>query len=168
MSTTTAAIPSADPASSAAERWLEGFVEGWRAPRGADQFLAHFRPMLAPDVRLVQPQLPTAVGWRGFEQQVVRPLFAILPDIRAEVERWGANGDVLYIELTLRATLGGRPVSWRACDRVTLREGLAIERESYFDPGPLLGALARSPRAWPAFVRAQARSRKSQAKRRQQ
>jgi ketosteroid isomerase-like protein len=157
---------SASQASSAAERWLEGFTEGWRAPRGADAFAEHFRPMLAPDVRLIQPQLPTVTGVRGFEEQFVRPMFALFPDIRGEVERWAAREDVLYIELTLRATLAGRPVSWRACDRVTLKDGLAVERESYFDPAPLLAAIARSPRAWPAFLRAQARSRISQLSKR--
>ena len=47
----------------------------------------------------------------------------------------------------------------RACDRVTLRDGVAIERESHADPTPLLVALARSPREWPGFLRTQARLR---------
>jgi hypothetical protein len=62
------------------------------------------------------------------------------------------------IELTLRGTLGARPVSWRACDRVTLRDGVAIERESYLDPSPILAAVPRAPRAWPQFLRMQART----------
>jgi hypothetical protein len=62
----------------------------------------------------------------------------------------------VYIELTLRGSLGGRPVAWRVCDRVTLRDGVAVERESYFDPAPLLAAIARTPRAWPTFMRVQA------------
>jgi ketosteroid isomerase-like protein len=160
------AQPQSESPPSAAERWLAGFVEGWRAPRGPDAFIAHFRPMLGPHVRLVQPQSPTVTGVRAFEEQVVRPLFAVLPDVRGEVERWAANGDVLYVELTLHATLGGRAVRLRACDRITLNDGLAIERESYFDPGPLLAAIARTPRAWPAFLRAQVRSRKHRPKRR--
>ena len=69
------------------------------------------------------------------------------------VVRWAARGETLYIELTLSGTLGGRPVSWRVCDRVTLRDGLAIERESYFDPGPLIAAVIRTPRAWAPFLR---------------
>jgi ketosteroid isomerase-like protein len=142
----------------AAETWLAGFREGWRAPQGPDAFVAHFCPMLAPDVRLIQPQLPTTTGLRAFEEDFVRPLFTLFPDVRGEVKRWAARGEVLYIELTLHATLAGRPLSWRVCDRVTLRDGLAIERESYFDPAPLLSAIARSPRAWPTFLRVQARS----------
>jgi ketosteroid isomerase-like protein len=149
--------PASADANSAAERWAAGFIEGWRAPAGPEAFAQHFRPMLAPDVRLISPQLPTLTGLRAFEEEFVRPLFALFPDVRGEVERWASQGDVLYIEMTLRGTLAGRPVSWRLCDRVTLRDGLAVERESYFDPGPLLAAVARTPRAWPIFLRLQAR-----------
>ena len=159
MATTTTAVPrESDEFQAQAERWVADFSEGWQAPKGPAAFVEHFRSRLAPDVRLVQPQLPTLVGLRAFEQRFVRPLFELMPDIRGEVERWAAGGDTVYIELTLRATLGGRPVSWRVCDRVKLRDGVAIERESYFDPGPLIAAIARTPRAWPKFARFQASS----------
>jgi hypothetical protein len=140
-----------------AESWVQGFIEGWRDPRGPDAFVAHFGPMLAADVRLIQPRLPAVIGLQAFEHEFVRPLFALVADIRAEVERWAARDDELFIELTLRGTIAGRPIAWRACDRVTLREGLAVERESYFDPGPLLAAVASRPRAWLPFLRLQAR-----------
>jgi ketosteroid isomerase-like protein len=150
----------------AAEEWVDGFAAGWRAPTGPDQFAAHFREMLAPDVRLIQPQIPTTVGFRAFEEQFVRPVFALIPDLHADVERWAARGETLYIELTLRGTLAGRPLSWRACDRVTLRDGIAVERESYFDPAPLIAAVAMTPRAWPRFLRLQARNLASNLTRR--
>lgn len=141
-----------------AQAWVEGFAAGWRKPGSPDAFAAHFRRMLAPEIRLIQPQLPTLAGHRAFEEGFVKPLFALIPDLHGEVERWGSRGDSLYIELTLRGTLGGRPLSWRACDRVTLRDGLAIERESYFDPSPILRAVALAPRAWPRFLRVQGRA----------
>jgi ketosteroid isomerase-like protein len=159
MATTTTAVPrETDEFQAQAARWVSDFTEGWRAPKGPEAFVEHFRSRLAADVRLVQPQLPTVVGLRGFEQRFVRPLFELMPDIRGDVERWAAGGDTVYIELTLRGTLGGRSLSWRVCDRVTLRDGVAIERESYFDPGPLIAAIARTPRAWPKFTRFQASS----------
>jgi ketosteroid isomerase-like protein len=149
-------MPTAGSDSSVAETWIEGFAEGWRAPTGPDSFSAHFRKLLAPDVRLIQPQLPTVVGHEAFEEGFVRPVFALMPDVRGEVERWTADGDKLYIELTVSGTLGGRPISWRVCDRVTLRDGMAVERESYFDPTVLMGAVLKRPRAWPRFLRLQA------------
>lgn len=142
--------------SDGAERWVAAFIEGWRAPSGPEAFAAHFRSHLSEDVRLIQPQLPALVGLRAFEEHFVAPLFALIPDIHGVVERWAARGDTVYIELTLRGSLGGRPVAWRVCDRVTLRDGVAVERESYFDPAPLLAAIARTPRAWPTFMRVQA------------
>ena len=137
------------------EQWVQGFVEGWRAPVGAREFAEHFRPLLADDVRLVQPQLPSLTGFRAFADSFVAPTFALIPDIHGEVERWAASGDTLYIELTLRGTVGGRPLSFRACDRISLRDGVAVERESYFDPTPLLLAVARAPRTWARFLQIQ-------------
>jgi ketosteroid isomerase-like protein len=150
-----AAVP--DP-ETVARAWVDGFAAGWRAPSSPEAFAAHFRSLLAPDVRLIQPQLPALQGHRAFEEDFVKPLFALIPDLHGEVERWGSRGDTLYIEMTLLGTLAGRQLSWRVCDRLTLRDGVAVERESYFDPSHLLAALARTPRAWPAFLRLRTRS----------
>jgi ketosteroid isomerase-like protein len=151
------ATATTDP-DTAARTWVEAFAEGWRRPRDPESFAAHFRPLLAPEIRLIQPQLPEIRGHSAFEEEFVKPLFALFGDLHGEVERWASTGHSLYIELTLRGTLAGRPLSWRVCDRLTLRDGMAIERESYFDPSPLIAAVARTPRAWPAFVRLRARS----------
>lgn len=143
-----------------AEQWVERFKVGWRAGDGPDAFAEHFRPMLAPDVRLVQPQLPPLHGFEAFKESFVKPTFALIPDIHGEVERWAADEQgteqgTIYIELTLHGTIGRRALSFRACDRLSMRDGVAIERESYFDPAPLLSAVLRSPSAWPRFVRLQ-------------
>jgi ketosteroid isomerase-like protein len=139
----------------ATEAWIREFEEGWRRPAGPDAFTEHFEPILDPEVRLVQPQMPTAVGRRAFRELFARPVFTLIPDLHAEVHEWAVRGDVAYVEFTLRGTLGGRPIAWRAVDRLTLREGLLVERRSFFDPGPLLVAVLTRPRAWPRFVRAQ-------------
>ena len=142
----------------AAQAWVEGFIEGWRAPAGPESFAAHFKPMLDPEVRMIQPQLPACIGHRAFEEQFVRPLFELIPDVRGEVEHWAMRGNRLYIELTLHGHIAGRPVRFRACDRITLRDGLAVERVSYADPTQLLAPVARTPRAWGRFVRIQGRA----------
>ncbi len=145
------------PENTVAEKWIAGFAEGWRAPGDPDAFAAHFNELLAPDVRLIQPQLPTLVGRQAFREGFVDPVFALIPDLHGEVERWVANGEALYIELTVSGTLGGRALSWRVCDRVTLRDGMAIERESYFDPTVLIATALKRPRAWPLLARLQVR-----------
>jgi ketosteroid isomerase-like protein len=138
----------------AAAEWVARFEDGWAAPASAAAFCAHFSPILDPSIRLLQPQMPATTGLEAFERDFAGPLFELMPDVHATVEHWASLDETIFIELTISGTLrGGRHLSWRACDRVVLRDGRALERESYFDPSPILAALARSPRAWPAFVR---------------
>jgi ketosteroid isomerase-like protein len=137
------------------QEWVDGFVAGWRAPAGPREFAEHFRPLLADDVRLVQPQLPPLRGYREFAESFVAPSFALIAGLRGEVERWVATDETIYAELTLHGRIGRRAISFRACDRISLRDGVCVERESYFDPTAILAAVARSPRTWPRFARIQ-------------
>ena len=139
--------------------WVEGFADGWRAPTDADSFSDHFAPLLDDEIRLVQPQLPTVVGKQAFREEFARPLFKLLSDIHGEVGAWAASQDgdreVVFIELAIHAKLaGGRPVTLHTTDRITLRDGVAVERIANLDPLELLGPVALSPRSWPAFIRA--------------
>ena len=153
---TAADSPTAASTDAVAEEWVRAFADGWRAPADADSFADHFDRLMADDVRLVQPQLPTSVGRQAFRELFARPAFGLIEDLHATVDGWAARDDTVTIEITLEGTLGGRPVSWRAVDVVTLRDGLAAERRSYFDPTPLLAAVATRPRAWPRFARLRA------------
>lgn len=146
-----------DSRRAAAEAWVAHFTEGWRAPTSPDAFADHFVPVLHPEIRLIQPQIPTLVGHRAFRERFVRPLFTMIPDLHGDVERWATDGDVLYVELRLQGTVGGRPFAWTVCDRVLLRDGVAVERRSYMDPSALLGAVLTRPSAWPRFARARMR-----------
>jgi hypothetical protein len=153
-------ITPARPGTEAAQAWVLAFTHGWLAPASADTFADHFQPWFDPHIRLRQPLLPTLVGHQAFRERFARPLFALIPDLDGQVERFAIGADCAYIELTLRGTLGGRPIAWRACDRATLRDGLVVERESYFDPTPLLRAILTQPRVWPALARAGRRRRR--------
>jgi ketosteroid isomerase-like protein len=137
------------------EDWVAGFAAGWAEPTDADSFADHFEPMMAEDIRLIQPQLPVTVGKRAFRECFARPLFELLSEVRGTVESWAVSGDVAFIELTIRGRLANRPVELRTVDRITLRDGLAVERVANFDPLPLLRAVALTPRAWPRFARVQ-------------
>lgn len=145
-----------------AAEWVSAFTEGWRAPADPDTFSDHFEPYLADDIRLIQPQLPEVVGKRAFREDFARPLFGLLHEMRGEVGAWAATDDgdetIVFIELTIRGRLaGGRRATLRTTDRITLRDGVAIERIANLDPLELLGPVALSPRAWPAFLRARLR-----------
>jgi len=147
------------------EAFVEAFAEGWRAPNDVERMVAHFTPMFTPDARMVQPQLPTLVGREQFRSGFAEPLYALIPDLHGEVEGWAAREDVVYIQVALHGTLGGRPVNFRSCDRITLRDGLMAERVVFMDPTPLFAATLTRPRAWPVFVRIQLHNLRLRARR---
>jgi ketosteroid isomerase-like protein len=152
------AAESTAAADAAAEAWVENFAKVWANPVDTDTFCDRFDPWFQPEVRMIQPSVRPVVGKRAFREEFARPLFDLVPDLRGTVENWAATGDVIYIELRLEGTIGRRPFTMHTCDRITLRDGKAIERFAYLDPAPLVKAAARSPRTWPRFLRAQLRS----------
>lgn len=74
-------------------------------------------------------------------------------DLRAEVLRWGASGDTVFIEMVYSATVGKRPMRWHALDRILFARGEAIERVAYFNPAKVRKALLRNPTAWRQLIR---------------
>ena len=71
----------------------------------------------------------------------------------APPSRGPQNGETVFIELTLDGCVGRRRVCLRACDKVTLADGLATERRTYVDPLSLIAALLRTPRLWVSVLR---------------
>ena len=139
-----------------AEELVAFFAEGWRiGASDPERFYAHFGSRFTPDALLTQPLAAPAHGPRGL-RDLFAPIFAAMPDFGVEVLRWGATEDGAMIEIRLRGTLSGRPITWTAVDRLVLRDGLIAERHSYFDPLPLLRALLRSPRVLWAVLRSRA------------
>lgn len=131
------------------------FAEYWTAPTPE-----RLDTILAERVRLIAPMTPTtntlAEGRAAFAE-----LLGLIPDLTGEVHRWGATADGVLIEFTLSGTAGGGPISWHAVDRFVLGEdGRATERISYFDSAPIVLTVARSPRAWPGFLRSRMRRRR--------
>jgi hypothetical protein len=128
--------------------FVRRFAEFWQAP-----VPERLDTVLAPDARLSAPMVPTTSGLEAGKRAFAN-LFELVPDITAEVHRWGATSDGVLIEFTVRGTAGGAPVSWQAVDRFVLDgEGLATERFTYFDSLPLVLTLIRRPRTWPGFTR---------------
>ncbi len=136
----------------AAADFVRRFEEYWRTP--TPEGLAS---LLAPDVLLVTPLMPTAHTLAD-GQRAFAALFDLIPDLTGEVHRWGATEDGVLIEFTLSGTAGGKPISWHAVDRFVVGEdGLADERISYFDSAPIALTVARRPRTWPGFARSRLR-----------
>lgn len=128
--------------------FVRRFSEFWRAP-----VVERLDTVLAPDARLSAPMVPATVGLEAGKRTFAE-LFELIPDMTAEVHRWGATADGVLIEFTVHGTAGGAPVSWQSVDRfVVNEEGLATERFTYFDSMPLLLTLVRRPRTWLGFAR---------------
>jgi ketosteroid isomerase-like protein len=122
--------------------FAERFDLAWRSGRDG---LSEFEAIVAPDVVLTQPLMPTARGLEAFRAQF-DAIFDAIPDLRGEVMAWGATDDGVLIDLRLRRTVAGKPVELISCDRIVLREGLLAERHARMDPLPLIRASLRSPR----------------------
>lgn len=135
-----------------AGEFVRRFAEFWRAPAPE-----RLDTLLAPNTRLSAPMVPTTSGLEA-GKRVFADLFQLIPDMTAEVHRWGATDDGVLIEFTVHGTAGGAPVSWPSVDRFVLDEhGLASERFTYFDSLPLALTVARRPRTWPGFLHSRIR-----------
>jgi len=131
---------------SAAE-FVEFFATGWTlGARDAEGFFRHFGTRMRADTVLIQPIAPIAKG-PGALRELFGPLFKAIPDLDGAVTRWGETPDGVLIELTLRGHLGGKPLQWPVVDRIILEDSMIRERRSYFDPAPLLRAVAMRPHA---------------------
>lgn len=128
--------------------FVRRFEEFWAA-RSVDLL----DELFTDDARLEAPMTPTthtlADGKRAFAA-----IFELIPDLTTKVHGWGATESGALINITVSGTVRGTAISWTAVDRFAIGDdGLATERVSYFDSVPLILAIARRPRVWPAFVR---------------
>ena len=119
-----------------ARAFVAKFRDFWRPPLDPERL----GELLHPNGRLQTPGMPATVGLEA-GKEAFRNLFELMPNLRAELERWSAAGDTVFLEITLRANVGGQELRVPAVDRFLLRDGRAVERVSFFDPRPFLEAL---------------------------
>jgi hypothetical protein len=145
MTSPTADIGPQGPRVDSPEHWVELFTAAF----GAGQYdsVAGLAEYTHPEYRGVQPQTPDAVGPAGLLDFFAR-VYALVPDLRGEVLHAKVFDGGVYVEVRLSGCLCGRPVTWDACDRFWLQDGLVIGRVSYLDPTVLLSKVAGHPRAW--------------------
>jgi len=143
--------PSGTQPALTAAGFVEVFAQGWALPK-PEPFLDHFRPFVHPDATFNQPVFPTAHGVDGFER-LFRQVFAQFPDLVALVQSFAVDSDTVYIESIFTGTLGRTPISFTACDRFDIQDGLLFQRRSHSDPLPVLLATLRRPSSWPAAAR---------------
>jgi hypothetical protein len=101
----------------------------------------------------IQPLMPDLYG-KADGLPRIRRMFRAFPDLKIEVRRWAVADEFLYVELTTSGTIGGRPLTFASIDRFRLRDGLVVERVSYYDGLGILLKFLKRPRGWPALLRA--------------
>lgn len=128
---------------SAHERVLASFARGWEDP---DPHA--WDSLMSENIVLNQPLLQpgtTRTTWHNEAQRLVK----LLPDLRGEIVSWAGHEDVMFIEVRLTATVGGKPLEFRAVDKLWLTPtGTVFRRDSFFDSGPLISTLLQRPSAW--------------------
>ncbi|HEX4357524.1 MAG TPA: nuclear transport factor 2 family protein [Pseudonocardia sp.] len=135
-----------DAAEVEAERFVRRFGEVWAAPSPE-----RLNSLVHPDAVFVQP-IEREVHGHAEAAAFWRRLFRLVPDLRGEIVSWGHRGAVVYIEVRLTGTLGGRPIEWTSLDRIQLDAGKVRHRGANFDPLPLIGAIALRPKALALFL----------------
>lgn len=113
------------------------FTDFWRDP--SPQRLPD---LLHPDVVLVQPLAPAMTGIEAAQAEF-RRFCHCLPGLRGEVDRWCADGSLVFIEFRLQA-FGGK-LEWPVVNRLHISDGKATERVTYFDALGLLPGLLCHP-----------------------
>ncbi|WP_110319157.1 nuclear transport factor 2 family protein [Mycolicibacterium moriokaense] len=124
------------------EAFVNKFVDFWSSP--SPQRLPE---LLHPNVVLMQPLAAPMIGIQAAQAEFRRFCYC-LPDLRAHVDHWCADGNLVYIEFRLQARIGGDVIAWPNVNRLILHDGKAIERVTYFDPLAILPTLLRHPSLW--------------------
>jgi ketosteroid isomerase-like protein len=130
-----------------AAAFAERFADTWRTPD-----LAKHESLWSDDIVLIQPMMGTLRGKRACRAAFER-LFALVPDLHADVHSFGHGDREVFIEFTLSGTYGGKPIAWDAVDRFTFTGGLIAERVSYFDASVVVLTLLRRPGGWGRLAR---------------
>jgi len=130
-----------------AAEFVARFAKTW-----ADPSPERLNELVHPDVVFVQPIEPVVRG-HAMASAFWRRLFTLIPDLRGEVISWAHREDVVFIEVRLHGTLGGRPIEWVSVDRILLDSGKVRQRVANFNPLPLIRALALRPAALVGFIK---------------
>ncbi|MFD8098040.1 nuclear transport factor 2 family protein [Nocardia fluminea] len=125
-----------------AEQFVANFIDFWDRPS-----VDRIPEILHPDVVLTQPMSPPMHGIAAAQREFAQ-IWRFLPDLRAHVDRWRGDDNVVFIEFRLLAHVGRHRIEWPNVDRMILRDGKAIQRMNYFDPLPVLPIVLKHPSLW--------------------
>jgi SnoaL-like domain len=130
------------------ERYVARWREAWSHSAVEPCLNEHATTIRDERTLYIQPIFDAVTGEKGMRQMFER-IFALIPDLSAELDHWIVDDGIAFIEFTLSGTLGGKPIRWRVIDRMELDGEKLVMRETYYDPLAIMIALLTRPRAWP-------------------
>ncbi|HEX6687957.1 MAG TPA: nuclear transport factor 2 family protein [Solirubrobacterales bacterium] len=118
-----------------AERFMQHYLEVW------PNFEAdRLDEAIDPEATIHHSGMSTSI--RGADEpDYVRGIKSLMPDIGLEVANWAANGDLVFIEYRMSATLAGRSLRWTGIGRFRLRGERAIDAIGRWDNLELLAQI---------------------------
>lgn len=118
-----------------AERFMQHYMEVWPSFDADRLDLA-----IDPEATIHHSGMATPI--RGADEpDYVRGIKSLMPDIGLEVASWAANGDVVFVEYRMSATLAGRSLSWTGIGRFRLRGERAVDAIGRWDNLELLAQI---------------------------
>lgn len=118
-----------------AERFMQHYMEVWPS-FDADRL----DEAIDPEATIHHSGMANPI--RGADEpDYVRGIKSLMPDIGLEVANWAANGDVVFVEYRMSATLAGRALSWTGIGRFRLRGERAIDAIGRWDNLELLAQI---------------------------
>ncbi|MCE7998500.1 MAG: nuclear transport factor 2 family protein [Rhodobiaceae bacterium] len=120
--------------------FIQEFREIWANPT-LDDLMAPLRE----DVTLIQP-LSKPLQGKQAARKAFRKILTRFPGLQGDVHGGLGNDDLVFIDWTMVVPIGRGEQRLPVIDKVTLIDGRVKERIAYFDPSPLFGPIARSPR----------------------
>jgi hypothetical protein len=120
--------------------FIETFRQVWANPT-LDDLMAPLRE----DVTLIQP-LSEPLHGKDAARKAFRKILAQFPGLQGDIHGGLGAGDLIFIDWTMIVPIGRGEQRLPVIDKVVLEDGLVKERTAYFNPSPLFGPIARSPR----------------------
>ena len=120
--------------------FIQEFREVWNNPT-----LDDLMTPLRDDVTLIQP-LSEPLHGKDAARKAFRKILTRFPGLQGDVHGGLGSDAHVFIDWTMIVPIGRREQRLPVIDKVTLIDGLVKERVAYFDPSPLFGPIARSPR----------------------
>ncbi len=120
--------------------FIQQFREVWSNPTLED--------LMAPlheDVLLIQP-LSEPLHGKKAARRAFRKILTRFPGTQGDVHGGSGSDNLVFIDWTMIVPIGRSEQRLPVIDKVLLENGLVKERVAYFDPSPLFGPIARSPR----------------------